>query len=166
MIFDAYDLVKEPDTDRRPQRYATDQPPQRYATDQPPQRYRYSSSSTLLSIGGEHRSSPLEFLLKKLIPSDRLDDAIGDLQEAYARKAERVGSQRAAIWYWKQVLLSIWHYASALPLRLRHMDLPAATRLRAFRNGFYAGVIGASGITGLLVWIAFRTQILHHLLLK
>ena|ERR1700720_3690049 len=51
-----------------------------------------------------------EFILYLCLPSEAREAIIGDLTEAYYRMVERHdrSSLQVAVWFWRQVMLSIW----------------------------------------------------------
>jgi hypothetical protein len=59
-----------------------------------------------------------EFILHIVLPDDRIEDAVGDLDERFGKKVERLGIARANFWYYKQVACSLWPYAKAAARRL------------------------------------------------
>jgi hypothetical protein len=59
-----------------------------------------------------------EFLLHLVLPDHRIEDAIGDLDERFGKKVERLGIARANAWYYKQVACSTWPYAKAAARRM------------------------------------------------
>jgi len=58
------------------------------------------------------------FLLYLLLPTERADDAGGDLDERFVKMVEMLGTVRANVWYSKQVACSIWPYARDAARRL------------------------------------------------
>jgi len=49
-----------------------------------------------------------EFILHLILSSEKCDDQVNSLEELYAKKRARLGSGRADIWYWKQVIGLVW----------------------------------------------------------
>ncbi len=59
-----------------------------------------------------------EFVLHLLLPDDRVDDVVGDLEERFHQKVDRLGVRHARLWYYKQIASSLWPYAKAAAKRL------------------------------------------------
>ncbi len=66
-------------------------------------------------------------LLHLLLRADEREPIVGDLEEGYARRIERMGRTRARWWLWRQVL--------AIPVRLRAADLADGFRHRGTGAG-------------------------------
>lgn len=49
-----------------------------------------------------------ELILDLLLKDDEAEAICGDLKERYPKKVERLGKRRAYIWFWGEVLRSIW----------------------------------------------------------
>jgi hypothetical protein len=49
-----------------------------------------------------------EFALHLLLSKDEHEGVIGDLIERYGQKCERFGSRRAKLWFYCEVLRSVW----------------------------------------------------------
>lgn len=78
--------------------------------------------------GMQHRTSmppPIntQIILDLLLPPDKCEALVGDFEEIYRKKHRRVGKKGADLWYWKQVIITIW------PL------------LRAARGGFVVNMV-------------------------
>jgi len=54
-----------------------------------------------------------ELFLHLLLPDDRVEDAVGDLDERFGKKVVRLGLSRAKVWYCKQVACSLAPYVKA-----------------------------------------------------
>jgi hypothetical protein len=67
----------------------------------------------LKTAGEESPASPqpptnAEFILHLLLKKDERDAVIGDLLERYPKKVERFGERRAKLWFWGEVIRSLW----------------------------------------------------------
>jgi hypothetical protein len=49
-----------------------------------------------------------EFLLRMLLSGNDVDAITGDLAESYVKRRARYGDRRAKLWFYGQVILSIW----------------------------------------------------------
>jgi hypothetical protein len=71
----------------------------------------------VIKVEGLHKSNssspPLigQFILEILLSRKEADNLIGDLAEDYNEKAIKYGIPKAKIWFWKQVIGSIWPLA-------------------------------------------------------
>jgi hypothetical protein len=92
-----------------------------------------------------------EFLLHMVLPEDRIDDAIGDLDERFTKKVERLGITRANIWYCKQVTCSIWPYAKAAASRM-------SSGLVAHMLVFLLRVLGQNGLAEAILQARAKTK--------
>lgn len=70
-----------------------------------------SQSKSEAAVGPEVFSNPppnAEFLLHLLLRRDERDAVIGDLLEKFAKNRKRFGARRAKVWFYSEVLRSLW----------------------------------------------------------
>lgn len=75
-----------------------------------------------------------DWLLRRMVPSYLHADILGDLHEEFRKlEIEKPGRLRTRIWYWRQVLMSPFHYRIARPKnsrsRIRHQRCEGRLRL-------------------------------------
>jgi hypothetical protein len=97
-------------------------------------------------------------LLAALLPHDRREEFIGDLEEEYARLATASGPQAAYRWYVRQILLSIF------PMACHRVEIAAARRMASWSSrGECADLqIGKAFFVATLLWVAFVSGVAHH----
>jgi hypothetical protein len=49
-----------------------------------------------------------QIILDLLLPPEKCEALVGDMEEIYRKKHKRVGKKGADLWYWKQVIITIW----------------------------------------------------------
>ncbi len=66
-----------------------------------------------------------DWLLRRLLPRHLQPDVLGDLHEEYHRvSSETSGAFRTRLWYWRQVLMSPFHYRTARGSRMHNRSNP------------------------------------------
>ena len=105
---------------------------------------------------------PARWLLKRALPEDQWETAIGDFEEQYSRLAKDKGEIRALIWYLKNIIhllpKKIYHFMWWRTIMFKNYLKTAVRNLVKYKGYSFINIVGlAIGIT-CFVFITFYTS--------